>query len=557
MAQSFPNTPDFVTTSEKLVFDNLLSLSDSWHIYSNMQQHVTFYERISRGEVDFLLTHPYFGIVLIEVKGYGVYCEDGTWFRAENSESGRKYNKKTKDPYTQIEQARGNLIEFLFQNIESFKPVIKSDRELKKITSSIHTIVAFPYMPDFNNLGMKASKSNTITQSELSNLTGYFKDNIPQKDFGEIKGMQEKLKEVILPDINASPLRGLTKNLEAQQLSATNEQKIILNAIADNNNYVSVTGPAGSGKTVLAVETARNMAEKKKKILFLCYNQNLSRYLSNLFSEEPLIEVHSLFGLFTSIDINLKDLGTANLSPKQAAPLIANTLNENFDKFNTEFDVLIIDEAQDFSPLFWPIFELMTENKKWFLFSDKRQAITHDDWQLPDLENNSWLTYPLTKYLRSTREISDKVLKVYKDSYEALAINGLEPEYLETKDSGWTESLEVLTKVLTGLIEVEKYHPWQIQILIPHSRYLEDVEQAKYKANQKIGGIKDLNIESIYKYKGLESEVVILLIPNLESLESENTSDIKSLIYVGMSRATSFLIVIGDKEIKKLSNWDS
>ena len=34
---------------------------------------------------------------------------------------------------------------------------------------------------------------------------------------------------------------------------------------------------------------------KKKKILFLCYNQNLSRYLSNLFSEEPLIEVHSLF----------------------------------------------------------------------------------------------------------------------------------------------------------------------------------------------------------------------------------------------------------------------
>ena len=148
-------------------------------------------------------------------------------------------------------------------------------------------------------------------------------------------------------------------------------------------------------------------------------------------------------------------------------------------------------------------------------------------------------------------------MKVYKDSYEALAINGLEPEYLETKDSGWTESLEVLTKVLTGLIEVEKYHPGQIQILIPHSRYLEDVEQAKYKANQKIGGIKDLNIESIYKYKGLESEVVILLIPNLESLESENTSDIKSLIYVGMSRATSFLIVIGDKEIKKLSNWDS
>jgi len=48
-----------------------------------------------------------------------------------------------------------------------------------------------------------------------------------------------------------------------------------------------------------------------------------------------------------------------------------------------------------------------------------------------------------------------------------------------------------------------------------------------------------------------------MVVPNLESLESETTSDIKSLIYVGMSRATSMLIVIGDEEVKKLANWDS
>jgi len=404
---------------------------------------------------------------------------------------------------------------------------------------------------------MKASKSNTITQSELTNLTDYFKNNIPQRDFGEIKGIQDKLKEVLLPDFNSAPLKGLTKNFEVQQLSATNEQKIILNAIVENNYFVSVTGPAGSGKTVLAVEAAKNMASNKSKVLFLCYNQNLSRYLNNLFNEDPLIKVQSLFGFFTSININLKDIGTANLSPKDAAPVIAEVLNENFDKFDTDFDVLIIDEAQDFSPLFWPIFELMTEGKKWFLFSDKRQAITHDDWTLPNLENNSWLSYPLTKYLRSTKEISSKVLNVYEDEYDALAINGLEPEFLTTQQSGWAESLETLSKVLTGLIDQEKYHPNQIQVLIPHSRYLEDVEQAKFKPNMKIGGVQDLNIESIYKYKGLESEVVVMVVPNLESLESETTSDIKSLIYVGMSRATSMLIVIGDEEVKKLANWDS
>ena len=90
------------------------------------------------------------------------------------------------------------------------------------------------------------------------------------------------------------------------------------------------------------------------------------------------------------------------------------------------------------------------------------------------------------------------------------------------------ESLETLSKVLIGLIDQEKYHPNQIQVLIPHSRYLEDVEQAKFKPNMKIGGLQDLNIQSIYKYKGLESEVVVMVVPNLESLESETTSDIKA-----------------------------
>jgi DNA helicase IV len=93
--------------------------------------------------------------------------------------------------------------------------------------------------------------------------------------------------------------------------------------------------------------------------------------------------------------------------------------------------------------------------------------------------------------------------------------------------------------------------------LIPHSRYKEEVEQAKYSPNKKIGAIKDINIESIYKFKGLESEVVVMVVPNISSLESETTSDIKSLMYVGMSRATALLTIIGDKEVKELANWNS
>ena len=548
MAVSFPEEPELVNSSEKYVYEKLMSLSDSWHVYANMQQHILLYERVSRGEIDFILTHPYFGIVLIEVKGHGVVCKDGTWFRGD---------KKTKDPYTQIEDARGNLNQFLFQNIEELKPIIKDEKDMRKISSSIHTLVVFPFLPDFQNLGMKASKSNTLTQTDLNDVAGYFKDNIPQKDFGSLKGIQEKFKDVVLPNFNTAPLRGLTKNLMDQMMASTEEQKVILNAILDNNSHVAVKGPAGSGKTVLAVEAARQAAENGEKVLFLCYNQNLSRFLSNLLSDNPLIEVYSLFGLFAKININLKDVGTSNLNPSDAAPIIAEIMNDNFDKFETSFDVLIIDEAQDYSSLFWPTFDFLTENKKWFLFYDTRQAITHSDWDLPKLSNKSWTTFPLTKYLRSTKEISQKVLKVYNDEYNASAISGLEPQYIHLKNKGWKEGLSVLVQILTGLFETEKYHASQVQILIPHSRYLEEVEQAPYKPNLKIGAIKEIQIESIHKFKGLESEVVVMILPSVESLESETTKDTKSLIYVGMSRATSLLIIIGDQEVKALANWSS
>lgn len=546
MAVSFPEQPKLVNSSEKYVYEKLMTLSDSWHVYANMQQHILLYERISRGEIDFILTHPYFGIVLIEVKGHGVVCNDGTWFRGD---------KKTKDPYTQIEDARGNLNQFLFQNIEELKPIIKEEKDMRKISSSIHTLVVFPFLPDFQNLGMKASKSNTLTQTDLDDISDYFKENIPQKDFGSLKGIQEKFKDVVLPNVNTAPLRGLTKNLMDQMMASTEEQKIILNAIIDNNSHVAIKGPAGSGKTVLAVEAARQAAEKGEKVLFLCYNQNLSRFLSDLLSDNPLIEVYSLFGLFAKININLKDVGTSNLTPSDAAPIIADIMNDNFDKFDTSFDVLIIDEAQDYSSLFWPTFDLLTENKKWFLFYDTRQAITHSDWNLPELSKQSWTTFPLTKYLRSTKEISQQVLKVYDDEYNASAISGLEPQYIQLKNKGWKEGLAALVQILTGLFETEKYHASQVQILIPHSRYLEEVEQASYKPNLKIGAIKEIQIQSIHKFKGLESEVVVMILPSIESLESETTTDIRSLIYVGMSRATSLLILIGDQEVKALANW--
>ena len=60
-----------------------------------------------------------------------------------------------------------------------------------------------------------------------------------------------------------------------QMMSSTEEQKVVLNAILENNTYVSVTGPAGSGKTVLAVELQDKLQKIKIKFYFFVTTKTL------------------------------------------------------------------------------------------------------------------------------------------------------------------------------------------------------------------------------------------------------------------------------------------
>ena len=167
----------------------------------------------------------------------------------------------------QIEDARGNLKDFLHDQKEALAPYVKSSSDINKIT--IHTLVVFPYLPDFENLGIESEKNNTVTQKDLEDIDKFLKTNIPKLKFKDFKKIQAKLKEIIIPDVNTVPMRGLTRDIEQQLMSSTEEQSIILNSILENNSKIFVSGPAGSGKTILAVDAAETFLMMIKKYFFL------------------------------------------------------------------------------------------------------------------------------------------------------------------------------------------------------------------------------------------------------------------------------------------------
>ena len=68
-------------TSEKKVGELLKNLSSSWTILHSVKVHDPEVEKLTNTEIDFLLIHPSYGFLQIEVKGRGYETNsNGNWF---------------------------------------------------------------------------------------------------------------------------------------------------------------------------------------------------------------------------------------------------------------------------------------------------------------------------------------------------------------------------------------------------------------------------------------------------------------------------------------------
>ena len=94
-----------------------------------------------------------------------------------------------------------------------------------------------------------------------------------------------------------------------------------------------------------------------------------------------------------------------------------------------------------------------------------------------------------------------------------------------------------------------------IVVILLCKNTIEGLKGYKYDEESSIESRK-INVSSVYKYKGLENDIVIVIIPSWDSLNADYILQPLSLAYVGFSRAKTKLYVIGDKKIQKEINWN-
>lgn len=564
MARMIPSviSPETKSGAEKKIFkwfENAPN-TDDWVVFHSLG--IAHHQTLIEGEVDFLVVAPKLGIFALEVKGGRVKRTDGMWTFTNRA---NQVTTKSRGPFEQASEA-------IFSIMDAIKE--KADVAHYNV-SNLH--FGFGVMvPDieYGTMGIDEEPWQVFDCNDGDNV----RDFIIRLAEGSKKKYEEtygKLNPSKLPTTQDAKylisilrsdfdkvlaIKARINNAEQELIELTEKQYKCLDQIEENRRAI-VYGPAGTGKTLLAIEQAKKSVANGKNVALICFNNSIGTWFETYFDElaeeyKPvyvgtfhslLMHVMNLAGEKINVpsdDISKKDFYEEVLPTKVLEILIDNPL--------LEFDEIVIDEAQDLiRDNYIDVMDLLLkkgfEHGCWKFFGDfSRQAIYADGidghQMLEQMEDRtSFIRYKLTENCRNTKQICDDIQTI--TGYEApkdlwTKVEGLPVDHktCSTED----EQLEKLESLLAELQE-KNIENGKITILSPKTRnnsvvsHVDGVKIRDYdfKSNDTI------TFSTIQSFKGLENSVVILT--------DVNSYSAVNLMYVALSRARTALYIFETK----------
>jgi hypothetical protein len=537
-------------------FANVVEKFDDpkWFVYRNVRwqwrKGGSVNNPMNEGEVDFLLVHKDLGVVLIEVKGG----------------KGWRYNA-TKDIWTVktpngIEEAPGPYNQ-LSRNAMGLRNRIQYESNklgFKNFRPRVNTFVVWANVnSDESKFGFIGYENNTIYADEFLNPE-IIEDKI-KKQFTLNDYKDDDLVTLFNKILNSN-VKGFSLLSYSGKIAGKVEKisEDIFNTYYEitNEKYkkVKIQGIPGSGKTFIATKLAEHEEKHGRKVLFLCYNILLGEKLKTLFEDSSNVTVLIFEEFINKLGVSYSDPVTINgetkplkeLSKIEEVTYIKQSLEDSIVDADEifDFDTLIIDEAQDFYEGYWEFFTILVENKdaKWVICYDKNQGITHTNWKPPEYLNTPQIV--LNTVIRSTKEIAKRYASLYDESVEHFGEIGIEPKLVLLEETNWKYIETKIEKILEDLSIESEELLLKTVLLLPHMKDLDNLSSKL---------IDTVSVSSISRFKGLESDIIILVFPTLENLDRNYINDTLALLYVGLSRAKTNLYFLCGKDVQELANW--
>ena len=312
------------------------------------------------GEIDFVVIIPGEGIFCLEVKGGGVSCEEGVW-RTRNRHGAVT---QIKSPFM---QARDNMFALRDSIRKHFgKPAAES----RCLTGCavVFPDVACPPLP----LPPEVDRAQVIDCHDLSKSISdaiarcarHAGRNHRPRDrggpAGPAPGNVQSILGFLRPDFEVvvTPQVRIGRIVE-KQVRLTEEQLNKLDELEENDRCL-LTGAAGTGKTMLAMEYARREAGKGARVLLICFNKLLGDWIRRQFDGRAGITAGNWHGVARDFarrssfkdEFEKKDNAIWNADVDDRNKLGLDETYAEYGQYGLEerdaqFDVLVVDEAQD------------------------------------------------------------------------------------------------------------------------------------------------------------------------------------------------------------------
>lgn len=476
-------------------------------------------------QLDVVLVHPRWGIVDLEVKGHRhLTVRDGAFY-SDGSRLSRQPAAQAKDNAYALRnrlRARGGDLTYV----------------------DVEWGVALPNMATVDgHLPSELHPAQVLTANDLEEPTEAIERLVTHRWHQALtdRAVQAVL-DALRPDAHLHFDPEARSRAARSRLDDLCTMQVAALETLDANRRVFVTGRAGTGKTRLATAWARRAWLDDQRVLLTCYNDPLADDLHERLPADDLLVIGAFFPVAFALE------GMPALPVPEGADhewwnteAVAHLLR-HWHEVTQRFDTVVIDEAQDFHPAWVAMLEQLLDPdgpRRLLIVADDAQDLYARGFQTPS-PDDGWTVAELVNNCRNVFPIAS-ILRRYLNGAASprLGPEGLGVEWLQAED------LDAVTgqvsDMLVRLLELDERDPRGVVVATCTSSVRDHL-----RAHLQLGRWEDraegqVACENVHRIKGLEADTVILASPDPTVTDT--------LLYVGISRAISQLVLVGPQAL--------
>jgi ATP:corrinoid adenosyltransferase len=355
----------------------------------------------------------------------------------------------------------------------------------------------------------------------------------------------KQLVQLLAPRVSLARSLATTISEEGAALVRLTEEQFNVLEVLGEFPRVGVSGGAGTGKTLVAMERARRLAAEGRRVLLLCYNRALAAHLRQRADGFKVSTFHGLCDeLCQAAGVAWPDVPSGSEAQTFWRDEAPSLLLHALDRLPAErYDAVIVDEGQDFLEYWWLAVERLlrrpTDGVLWVFFDPRQNIYGGSAWEALRLH-----TAPLNYNCRNTQRIARYAYGLVGAEPKLRAGTPDGAEVAIARCAGPGEMITAVRRSLHRIIVEGRLPPDRVVVLSPHSAKTSIVWRAHTFGNFRLvqypaaPGPGQVPFATLQGFKGLEADAVVLC-----EVQQGLPSSSEQHLYVAASRARHVLAV--------------